>query len=505
MLVSRQLAAGTRSKNTLFRTSRASLVLEPGKAAKGSPAFLWKSSGDKDYSISETMKKIRGTRIELFLKKEEQKEFLDKDTLKDILYRHSNFVPFPIFLEGEKIESSEAIWTQPRNTLKKTDYVEFYKYFENTKEEPETYLHLSSDAPVQFNALLYIPKTSLEALGFFKLDPGIDLYSKKVLIQKQSKDILPDYLRFIKGVVDSEDIPLNISRETIQNNIRIEKIRKHLMKKIFAHLKARKTKDRESYLSVWSNFGRQIKEGIIEDFESRDKLADLLLFYSSKEKKGEKIDLDTYIQRMDKDQKKIYYVSGADLDGLENNPALEAFKTKGLEVLFLTEPLDEFALENLRAYKEKEFQPVEAADIQLDKEDSEKDKEHIKNVNSLVAFLKGLYGDKVADVRISQRLVKSPCLVVQAEGSPSSQMEKIMRMSNKDYTFAKRIFEINPDNDLIREMTRLFLKDAKSDDLAKLANQLLDNMLLREGLIEDVDDIVPRIEAIMLQAAKGLK
>lgn len=472
---------------------------------KGASAYLWKSSGEKDYSIEETLKKFRGTRIELFLKKEEQKDFLDKEKLLRIINMHSNFVPFPIYLEGEKIESSEAIWTQPKSNLKETDYREFYKFFENTEEDPETYLHISSDAPVQFNALLYIPKTSLEALGFFKVEPGIDLYSRKVLIQKKNKDILPDYMRFIKGVVDSEDIPLNISRETIQNNIRIDKIRKHLIKKIFDHLNTLKKRDRESYLRIWENFGRHIKEGIIEDFENRERLAALLLFHSSKEKKAEKIDLDTYVQRMGKDQKDIYYASGTDTALLEKNPALEAFKTKGLEVLYLTGPLDEFALENLAVFKEKNFIPVEAADIQLEKSKSDKESEILKDADSLVTFLKGFYGDRVADVRISRRLVKSPCLLVQTEGSPSPQMEKIMKMNNQGYRFAKRIFEINPDNDLIQELARIYRKDPSSEHLAKLANQLLDNMLLREGLLEEVEEIVPRIEEIMLEAAKGVK
>lgn len=472
---------------------------------KGASAYLWKSSGEKEYSIEETLKKSRGTRIELFLKKEEQKDFLDKEKLRRIINMHSNFVPFPIYLEGEKIESSEAIWTQPKSNLKETDYREFYRFFENTEEDPDTYLHISSDAPVQFNALLYIPKTSLEALGFFKPEAGIDLYSRKVLIQKKNKDILPDYMRFIKGVVDSEDIPLNISRETIQNNIRIDKIRKHLMKKIFAHLKTMKKRDREGYLHIWDNFGRHIKEGIIEDLENRERLADLLLFHSSKEKKAEKVDLDTYVQRMDKDQKEIYYASGTDTDLLEKNPALEAFKTKGLEVLYLTGPLDEFALENLAAFKEKSFTPVEAADIQLEKSESGKDPEALKDTGSLVTFLKGLYGDRVADVRISRRLVKSPCLLVQTEGSPSPQMEKILKLNNQGYRFAKRIFEINTENDLIQELARIHQKDSGSELLAKLANQMLDNMLLREGLLEEAEEIVPRIEEIMLQAAKGMK
>jgi TNF receptor-associated protein 1 len=189
-----------------------------------SQAWLWKSKGESSYTIEAAEKAARGTRIELFLKKEE-KEFLETQQLKHIILKHSKFVPFPIYLQGEKIERTEAIWTQPKSKLSEKDYADFYKFFENTQEEPETYLHLSSDAPVQFTAVLFVPKTSFELLGLMKTEPGVDLYSKKILIQKGAKDIMPEYLRFVKGVIDSEEIPLNISRETIQSNVRIDKIK----------------------------------------------------------------------------------------------------------------------------------------------------------------------------------------------------------------------------------------------------------------------------------------
>ena len=194
---------------------------------KESRAYLWKSTGDTNYTIEPTVKKKRGTRIEVFLK-DDQKEFLEKHRIEAILLKYSRFVPFPIYIENEKFRVAEAIWTQPRSSLKKKDYIEFYKFFSNVQEEPETYVHLSSDAPVQFSAILFVPRSSMEDIGFFRSPPGVDLYSRKVLIQKNSRDIMPEYLRFVKGVIDSEEIPLNISRETVQNDIKINRIKKHI-------------------------------------------------------------------------------------------------------------------------------------------------------------------------------------------------------------------------------------------------------------------------------------
>ena len=300
---------------------------------KGSKGYLWKSKGDNNYSIEEKGKKQRGTRIELFLK-EDEKEFLEKYRIKSIIGTHSKFVPFPIYLEQEKIDSKEAIWTQPKSQLKEKDYNEFFRFFQNATDDPETYIHLSSDAPVQFNAVMYVPKVNSEIYGWVKSDPGLDLYSRKVLIQKSCRDILPEYFRFIKGVVDSEDIPLNISRETIQSNIRIDKIRKFILKKIFDHLNDVKSKDFDKYLNIWKNFQRNFKEGVPNEYEYREQLAQLLLFYSSKTQKDKYTDLDQYIGRMPSDQYEIFYVMGTNHEAIEKNPALEAFKKKDLEVLY---------------------------------------------------------------------------------------------------------------------------------------------------------------------------
>ena len=473
--------------------------------SKGSKGLLWKSSGGNDYSIEEKGKKQRGTRIELFLKADE-KEFLEKARLKSIINQHSKFVPFPIYLESEKIESVEAIWTQPKSTLKEKDYNEFYRFFQNATDDPETYIHLSSDAPVQFNSIMYVPKTNVEIYGWVKSDPGIDLYSKKILIQKSCRDILPEYFRFIKGVVDSEEIPLNISRETIQDNIRISKIKKFILKKVFEHLNDIKSKDMDKYLKIWKNFNRNFKEGVPNEYEFREKLASLLLFYSSKTPKDKYTDLDQYIERMPKDQFEIYYAIGNDFNSIERNPALEAFKKKDLEVLYFIDPMDAWAVDHLQQYKGKMFRPVEVADIKLDEDEKEieKDKKTFKDAENLATYLKTIYGDKIEAVNISKRLVDSPCVMVSSKSGPSPQLERIMRLQNQKPDFSKKIVEINPKNKLIKEMIRIHKEKPTSKELKTLALQLLDNLILREGVLDEVEHIVPRIHDIMLNAAKTI-
>lgn len=466
---------------------------------KDAKPWLWKSTGESGYTIEETEKEGRGTRIELLLKKEE-KEFLEPYRLKNIILKHSKFVPFPIYIDGEKIERQDAVWIQPKSKLVEKDYIDFYKFFENTQEEPETWLHLSSDAPVQFHSLLYVPKTSFELLGLMKTEPGVDLYSRKVLIQKGAKEVMPEYLRFVKGIIDSEEIPLNISRETFQNNVRIDKIRKHVVKKLLEHLDAIKGKERDKYLAIWKNFSKNLKEGVVNDFENRDKLAQLLLFSSSKTSGEELIDLKQYAGRMVEGQKEIYFLGGADRSSIEKNPALEIFRKKDFEVLFLTDPLDEFVLDHLREFDKKPFKMAESADIPLE-EKVAGDKEVMKEAENLVTYLKTAYGEQVQDVRVSKRLVDSPCLLLNPADGPSVQMEKIMKMVNKDYQLSRRVLEINPNHPLINQMIALHKADPAAPLLKTLALQLLDNMKLREGILSDTEATIARIQQIMLDAA----
>ncbi|MEN8223355.1 MAG: molecular chaperone HtpG [Acidobacteriota bacterium] len=472
---------------------------------KGSKSLVWKSKGDNSFTIDKSEDKVRGTRIELVLK-DEEKEFLEKSRIQTIIEKHSKFSQFPIKLENEEIKSADAIWTQPKTNLKKNDYIDFYKFFENTSEEPETYIHLSSDAPVQFNAILYFPKSNFEIYGIAKKDPGIDLYSNKVLIDKGSKDIVPEHFRFIVGIVDSMELPLNISRESIQSNIKIEKIKKYIVKKIVDELVKLKSKKYDQYLNLWKNFERNIKEGIINDFDNRTKLADTLLFKSSKTKKEEFTDLSKYKESMGESHKEIFYVSGSDISSIEKNPSLEIFRKNSIEVLYLIDPIDEFVLEHLKEYNGLKFKLIERSDIDLVKPDEEKkDKDSIDKLNNFIGYLKTIYGDRIEKIEISKRLVNSPCILLNPSEGPSVQMEKVMKMMNKDYAFSKRVFEINPDHDLIKKLVDVHKKDPASDYLKKISLQLLDNLILREGVMDNFDEMVERINDIMLKAADNIE
>ncbi len=472
---------------------------------KGSKSLVWRSKGDNSFTIEKSEDKIRGTRIELVLK-DEEKEFLEKTRIVSIVEKHSKFSQFPIKLENEEIKSADAIWTQPKSNLKKSDYIEFYKFFENTTEEPETFIHLSSDAPVQFNSILYFPKSNFEIYGIAKKDPGIDLYSNKVLIDKGSKDIIPEHFRFIVGIVDSMELPLNISRESIQSNIKIEKIRKYLVKKIVDELVKLKEKKYDQYLNLWKNFERNIKEGIINDFDNRSKMAEALLFKSSKTGKDEFTDLKKYKESMGDTHKEIFYVSGGDITSIEKNPSLEIFRKNKIEVLYLIDPIDEFVLEHLREYNGIKFKLIERSDIDLEKPaGKEQDKDSLADINNFIVYLKTVYGDKIEKIEISKRLVDSPCILLNPSEGPSVQMEKVMKMMNKEYAFSKRVFEINPDHELIKKLVNAHKKDPASDYLKKISLQLLDNLILREGVMDNFDEMVTRINDIMLKAADNIE
>jgi molecular chaperone HtpG len=462
-----------------------------------SNGYLWYSEGNEKYTIEKQDKQNRGTRIEIYLK-DDAKEFLSEEKIKFIIDKHSKFVPFPIYLNGKKIEKTKPIWSQPKSSLKEKDYKEFYKYISGYDTEPLSYIHISSDAPYQFHALLYFPSTSMEFPNLLKKESGVDLYSRKVLIQKGSADIIPEYLNFLKGIVDSEDIPLNVSRESIQNNLIVNKIKAHIVKKVIEHLGKLKEKNFEKFIKIWDNFERKFKEGIISDYTNKDKLSELLLF-NSMNNRDKRIDFNNYIENMKPEQKEIYYIFGENINNIIKNPALEIFEKKGFDVLFLLDPIDEFVLDNLREFKGKKFKMVESADIKLDDKEKGREKER---AGDFIKYLKELYKDRVEDVRVSERLVKSPCAIVNPDNTPSVGVEKIMKMMNKDFEFTKKIFEINPKNTLIKSMIELFEKDKKSEKLRELSLQLLDNQLLRAGLLKDVGESVERIYKIMEESLK---
>lgn len=471
------------------------------------PAVHWKSDGLGSYQIEELEEtKKRGTKIIIHLK-EEEKEFTEKYRIESTIKKHSNFINFPIKVENEQINKVSAIWREPKTSVTKEQYNEFYKYLTYDNEEPLDIIHRSVDAPIQFNTLLFIPSRNMDMFGFNREDYGLDLYVRRVLIQHQNKELLPEYLSFIKGVVDSEDLPLNISRETLQENIIFTKISQSVTAQVLSHLEKMAKDDKEKFGKFWKEHNRIFKLGY-SDYANREKYAELLRFNSSECKEATDFtSLAEYAERMKKDQKEIYYISGTNRASVEVNPHLEIFKNKGIEVLYLFDPLDEFALNSLMKYKEFEMKSVDQADLSnLDKfENIEKKEEKAEELSkddslhfdSLMSKIKEILGDRVKEVRVSKRLQDSPACLVNPDGSMSATMQKIMQTMSKDSSIPQKILEVNRDHNLMRNLLKVYKSNPADEYITNVAEQLYESSLLMEGYLTDPHKLVNRINDLL--------
>jgi len=493
------------------------VIIKSKSFIKDEPAIEWKSDGTGDYEISTLDEPLkRGTTIEIHLK-DDAKEFADKYRLEGIIKKHSNFISFPIYLDKDKVNTIAAIWREPKPSIKKEQYDEFYKFLTYDNEEPFETLHKSVDAPIQFNSLLFIPKKSYEYWRFNRDDYGLDLYVRRVLIQHQNKDLLPEYLSFVKGVVDSEDLPLNISRETLQENIIFTKIAQSVTGNVLSHLIKVAKDSPERYLEFWKEHGKIFKLGYM-DFQNAEKYQQLLRFNSSTSKdEKELVSLEDYVGRMKKDQKEIYYAIGASREAIDLNPHLEIYKSKGLEVLYLYDPVDEFVVSSIRKHKEFEFKSVDAADLkEIDKlEDIEKKEDQTEKLNSddekhfdsLLSRMKEILGEKITEVKESKRLRGSPSCLINPDDTMSSTMQKILKMSNQEMALPaqKRLMEINKDHKLIRNLLSVFKKDAKDQFIVDTTEQLYESALLLEGNLDDPHKLVNRLNKMLTEASELYK
>ena len=490
------------------------VVIKTKSYKKDEPVVEWKSDGLGDYEIADIDEKInRGTIIEIYLK-EETKEFSEKYRLESIIKQHSNFISFPIYLENKKVNTIAAVWREPKSSIKKEQYDEFYKFLTYDSEEPLETIHTSVDAPIQFNSLLFIPKKSYEYWRFNRDDYGLDLYVRRVLIQHQNKDLLPEYLSFVKGVVDSEDLPLNISRETLQENVIFSKIASSITSNILSHLTKVAKDSPERYAEFWKEHGKILKLGYT-DYANAEKYQQLLRFSSSLSKdEKELVSLEDYVGRMKKDQKEIYYALGSNKEAIDLNPHLEIFKAKGLEVLYLYDPVDEFVVTSIRKYKDFDFKSVDGVDLkELDKlEDVEKkdepkqtlSKEDDKQFGKLLLRIKEILGDKVTEVTESKRLKDSPSCLINSDDAMSSTMQKILKMSNQGMVMPaqKRVMEINKNHKLIRNLLSVFKKNSNDQFIVDTAEQLYESALLLEGNLDDPHKLVNRLNKMLTEASE---
>lgn len=474
-------------------------------------AVQWKSDGLGEYEITTLEEKIpRGTRIEIYLK-DDAAEFAEKWRLESIIKKHSNFISYPIYIGNERINTISAIWREPKSSITKEQYNEFYKFLTYDSEEPADVIHKSIDAPIQFNALLFIPKKSSEYFWIDRENYGLDLYVRRVLIQHKNKDLLPEYLSFVKGVVDSEDLPLNISRETLQENIIFNKIASSVTTTVLTYLIEKAKNDREGYNKFWKEHGKVFKLGYT-DFSNKDKYIELLRFNSSKCKDEEElISLEDYVSRKLNNQKEIYYASGVNRNAIDSDPHMEIFKNKNLEVLYLYDPVDELILTSLGKYKEYDFKSIETVDTkkleefksvtETKKEVEELSSDDKKHFSSLLAKMKKILGDKVEDVIESKRLVDSAACLVLKDNELTNTMQKILRITNKNLAPQKKILEVNPDNILIRNLIKIFKSDSNDEFIKTATEQLYDLAQLNDSDLEDIHSFIKRSSKILEESS----
>ena len=455
--------------------------------------FLWTSDGKGTFSIENTNYNTNGTEITLSIKKEEN-EFLTKHRIEEIIKKYSDFVPFPIFvsLEEDKkekkdekeiesqVNSAEAIWLKDKTKIKEEDYKNFYNQISNFYDDPLKTIHFKAEGVVNYTALLYLPKSQPQDLYHPDRKNKLKLYVNKVFISDKLESLIPAWLRFIPGVVDTEDLSLNISREILQNNAVINKISNAITKRILKEISDLKKKNPEEFISFWKNFGPVIKEGLYEFNDFHDQIFEFTLFHCSEKK--EMISLDDYILNFSNEKKKIYYISGENKENLINSPQMELFKNKKINVLLITDPVDEFWMPMKMNFKEYEFTSITKGEIDIEeKSDKSQDKEEPKENLDFVTYLKDLLKDKVKDVKVSKRLTTSASCLVADENDMDMHLKKLMAANNQTISDEKRILEVNIDHSLVSKV--MSLEKSQKDKFGEI---LYDHAKLMEG--ENLDD-----------------
>lgn len=481
--------------------------VETRSAETGSEGRRWRSNGQGTYTIEPAELVGRGTRISFTLK-EEYKEFAEEYRLEQIIKKYSNFVDFPIFLGSRQVNSVTALWQRSKSDLKEEEVNEFYKFISNDFKEPLDYLHLSLEGAVSFKALLFIPSEAPMELLYQQgaLEKhGPQLYVKKVLIQHECRDLLPEYLRFVSGVVDTEDLSLNVSREMVQSSPVMSKIRQILTGKILGWFDTLAKEQPEKFRQFYKAFGPIIKIGLNTDFTNRDKLIDLLRFETTKTAEGEFVTLKQYVERMAEGQTEIYYHAGANRAQMLAHPNLEYFRKKELEVLLLSDPVDVFVIPSIFEYDKKPLKSIEKADIDTTGTiESEGERLGAEVTEGVISLFREVLGDRVADVVESKRLVSSPVTLVSGKDAMDSQFEKVMKMMQQDMPASKKILEVNTSHPIIRNLAGKHAVGLKDDSVVRAAVlQLYEGALLLEGDLESVTEYVARMNELVEAATRG--
>ena len=477
------------------------------KKAGSDKAFKWISDGKESYEIEDAERETQGTTVHLFLN-DEGEEYASRWSIQGIIRKYSNHVPFPIYLhfedvkyEGEEndkkeikeqkveqINSASAIWKRSKSELKEEDYLEFYRQISYDMEDPMLYMHTQAEGTLDYSTLFYIPGKA--PIDLFRADykAGVKLYVKRVFITDDEKELMPTYLRFVRGVIDSEDLPLNVSREILQQNRVMAKIKSSSVKKILGELESLKNRDRDKYNGFWKEFGVPVKEGLYQDFENREKLLELVM-YKSTGKEGYST-LAEYCERMAPEQEAVYYITGGKENILRNSPLLEMYRNKNIEVLILDDEIDEIVISAIPKFKDHELKSVNRSDA-AESLKTDDDREREKKVEPLIKKIREKLGDRVKDVVASTRLKDSPSCIVADENDPTVQMQNILKaMGQSGMPEFKPVLEINPDHEIITKLEEM-ADESVVEDISML---LLEQAMLVEGMeLKDPNAFVARL------------
>jgi len=475
-----------------------SVTVVTRKAGTKGQGVKWNSSADGFFTVEDVEKQTKGTDVILQLK-EDEKKYLEEWEIRDIIRKYSDYIEHPVVMDverekeselkkGEKVKireeeilnSQKAIWLKDRSSITQEEYNEFYKHVSHDFTDPARVIHFRAEGTSEFTALLYIPSRIPIDIFYKEYKIGPTLYVKRVQIMDHCEELIPRYLRFVKGVVDSSDLPLNVSREILQSNRQVAVINKNITKKVLDTLSEMKKNEPDAYLTFYKEFGRVLKEGIHFDFSRKEAIADLLLFHSTDRPADQYTSLQEYVDRMKEGQNDIYYITGTAYDEVKKSPYLEAFREKGYEVLIMLDEVDDFIVGGLD-YKGKKFKSVIKGDISIDKEKEKEKKEAEKKYKALIELIKDKLKDDVKDVRLSGRLKDTACCLVGDEGDLDPQMEKLMKAMGQNVPQGKRVLEINPSHPLFEAMKKLFEKEQKSAVLDGYIQLLYDQALLLEG------------------------
>ena len=470
------------------------VVIVTKKAGSDAPAVRWSSRGEGEYELDSAEKSEPGTEITLHLKEDAQ-QYLESWKLSGIIHKYSDFIEYPIVMPEVKVNedktetvtdrvlnSQKAIWLRKPSEITEEEYKSFYSHLSNFGgTEYLKAIHLSAEGTSEFKALLFLPKQAPFNLLMPDLQKrGLQLYVRRVFITDECKELIPDYLRFVCGVVDSNDLPLNVSREILQENPQLARIEKAVTAKVLSELKKLLETDREAYAGFFREFGRIFKEGLHTDFANAEKLKDLVMYESMNTEPGKMITLGEYVEAMPESQKEIYYITGEKRESVASSPALEYFRSKGYDVLFMTDPIDDWIMQQMFQYRKKNFKSIAKGDFEVEGA-AETLKAAQEKFAGLVEFLKKALGDKVGEVRFSARLTDSPCCLITEGNALSPHLERLFKAMHQEIPESKRILELNPKHPLIEAMFELSKQSDKAPELEMYAKVLFDQALLTEG------------------------